>query len=57
MQPSFWDERYRGETYAYGRAPNDFDLVVAREVEREIHEGVFHDGRSATAQLVGVLRP
>jgi SAM-dependent methyltransferase len=32
------------------------DLVIAREVERDIHEGTFHDGRSATAQLVGVLR-
>ena len=32
------------------------DLVVAAEVEREIHEGVFHDGRSATVQLLGIKR-
>ncbi len=32
------------------------DLVVAREVDREIHEGRFHDGPSATVQLVGVRR-
>jgi SAM-dependent methyltransferase len=32
------------------------DLVVAREVEREIHEGALHDGRSATVQIVGVRR-
>jgi SAM-dependent methyltransferase len=32
------------------------ELVVAREVDREIHEGRFHDGPSATVQLVGVRR-
>lgn len=32
------------------------DLVVAREVEREVHEGEFHDGRSATLQVVGIRR-
>lgn len=29
-----------------------WDLVVAREVEREIHEGRYHDGASATTQLL-----
>lgn len=32
------------------------DLVVAREVEREIHEGTLHGGRSATVQIAGVKR-
>lgn len=32
------------------------DLVVAREVEREIHEGALHEGRSATVQVVAVRR-
>ena len=32
------------------------DLVLAREVEREIHEGRFHSGPSATVQLVGLRR-
>lgn len=32
------------------------DLVVAREVERTIHEGPWHDGLSATVQIVGVKR-
>lgn len=32
------------------------DLVIAREVEREIHEGKFHDGPSATVQIVGIRR-
>jgi SAM-dependent methyltransferase len=32
------------------------DLVVAREVEREVHEGRFHDGLSATVQVVAVRR-
>lgn len=30
------------------------ELVVARDAEREIHEGTFHDGRSATVQIIGV---
>ena len=30
------------------------ELVVAREANREIHEGRFHDGPSATVQIVGV---
>jgi SAM-dependent methyltransferase len=30
------------------------ELVVARETEREIREGRFHDGRSAVVQVVGV---
>ena len=30
------------------------DLVIAREVDREIHEGRFHGGPSATVQVVGV---
>ena len=30
------------------------ELVVAREANREIHEGRFHGGPSATVQLVGV---
>jgi len=30
------------------------ELVVAREVNREIHEGRFHDGPGATVQIVGV---
>lgn len=33
------------------------ELVVAKQVEREIHEGVLHDGRSATVQVVGVPSP
>ncbi len=32
------------------------ELVVARDANRDIHEGRFHDGPSATVQLVG-LRP
>jgi SAM-dependent methyltransferase len=31
-------------------------IEIGREVEREIHEGAFHGGRSATVQLVGVRR-
>jgi SAM-dependent methyltransferase len=30
------------------------ELVVAREANRDIHEGRFHDGPSATVQVVGV---
>jgi hypothetical protein len=30
------------------------DLVVAAEVERDVHEGTFHDGRSATVQIIGL---
>jgi SAM-dependent methyltransferase len=30
------------------------ELVVARDTTREIHEGRFHDGPSATVQLVGI---
>jgi len=30
------------------------DLVIAREADREIHEGPFHAGASATVQIVGV---
>jgi SAM-dependent methyltransferase len=33
------------------------DLVVARDAEREIHEGALHDGRSATVQIVAVKQP
>ena len=29
-------------------------LVVARELEREIHEGWMHTGRGAVVQVVGV---
>jgi SAM-dependent methyltransferase len=32
------------------------ELVVAKEVEREVHEGVLHNGRSATVQVVGVRK-
>lgn len=32
------------------------ELVVGREVEREIHEGAFHAGPSATVQVVAVRR-
>jgi hypothetical protein len=39
-----------------GELSDGLDLVVAREVEREIREGTVHDGLSATAQLIGVLR-
>lgn len=35
-------------------APLDF--VIGREVEREIHEGPFHGGPSATVQVVAVRR-
>ncbi len=31
-------------------------IDVGREVEREIHEGAFHGGRSATVQLVAARR-
>jgi len=30
------------------------DLVLARDASREIHEGPFHGGPSATVQVVGV---
>jgi SAM-dependent methyltransferase len=30
------------------------DLVVARDVERDIQEGLFHGGRSATVQIIGI---
>ena len=30
------------------------DLVILRNAEREIHEGRFHDGPSATVQLAGL---
>lgn len=30
------------------------ELVVARDANREVHEGRFHDGPSATVQLVGI---
>lgn len=30
------------------------ELVIAREADRDIHEGRFHDGPSATVQIVGV---
>jgi SAM-dependent methyltransferase len=30
------------------------ELVIAREVEREVHEGPFHGGLSATVQVAGV---
>jgi SAM-dependent methyltransferase len=33
---------------------SSLELVVARDANREIHEGRFHDGPSATVQLVGV---
>jgi len=33
------------------------DLVIARDADREIHEGRFHGGPSATVQVVGVKRP
>lgn len=29
------------------------DLEIARELEREVHEGRFHDGRSAVVQVLG----
>lgn len=32
------------------------DLVVLREIERDVHEGSFHGGRSATVQVVAVKR-
>lgn len=32
------------------------DLVVARELERDISEGAFHHGRSAVVQVVGIKR-
>lgn len=32
------------------------DLVIAREVDREIHEGRYHAGLSATVQIVAVRR-
>lgn len=32
------------------------DIELGREVEREIHEGPFHGGPSATVQLVGRRR-
>jgi len=35
-------------------ALSELDLIVARDAERTIHEGIFHDGQSATVQIVGV---
>ena len=32
------------------------ELVIAREIDREIHEGRFHTGASSTVQLVGHRR-
>lgn len=32
------------------------EIVVGREVRREVHEGPFHDGLSETVQLVAVRR-
>lgn len=32
------------------------ELVHAAEVEREIHEGTFHEGRSAVVQVLGIKR-
>ena len=29
------------------------EWIIARETEREIHEGKYHGGRSAVVQLVG----
>lgn len=34
----------------------DLDIVVGREVERDIHEGRYHDGTSATTQLLARRR-
>jgi SAM-dependent methyltransferase len=34
----------------------ELELVIARDVEREIHEGPLHGGASATVQIVGVRR-
>lgn len=34
----------------------ELELIVAREAEREIHEGRLHSGRSATIQVVGRKR-
>lgn len=34
MSAQFWDERYRGETYAYGREPNDFLREEAHRIPR-----------------------
>ncbi len=31
---SFWDDRYRGETYAYGEEPNDFLRDMAARIPR-----------------------
>jgi SAM-dependent methyltransferase len=87
---SFWDDRYRGETYAYGTEPNDFLRASAMRIppgrvlclaegegrnavflaalgyevtavdlsseglrKRDVHEGTFHGGRSATVQIIG----
>jgi hypothetical protein len=32
--------------------PNDF--LVAREVERDLHEGWHHNGHSAIVQILGI---
>ncbi len=32
------------------------DIVVGREVERDVHEGPFHGGKSATVQVVATKR-
>ena len=34
----------------------ELDLVIAREADREIHEGRLHAGPSATVQIVGRKR-
>jgi SAM-dependent methyltransferase len=49
VQRKFWDDLYRGEGYAYGRAPNDFLLAEAYRIPRGrvlcLAEG---EGRNAT---------
>jgi hypothetical protein len=45
-------ERYASDKDAYGAEPNDF--LVAREAERDIHEGRYHNGPSTIVQILGV---
>ncbi|MBN9159656.1 MAG: SAM-dependent methyltransferase, partial [Myxococcales bacterium] len=32
MSSTFWDERFRGDEYAYGREPNDFLRAEAHRI-------------------------
>lgn len=53
-----WNQRYAEPGFAYGTRPNDFiglDLAHCVEIERDIHEGKYHDGPSGVVQILGFL--